>query len=86
MLETTALITSIILPFFNIPLIYRISKRRSAEDVSAIWSIGVFVCFIIIEPYALLSGDIVFAVFNSLNIAFFIIINILIFRFRRKKV
>lgn len=85
MLKTIALIIGIILPFFNIPLIYRITKRRSAEDVSLVWSLGILVCFILMQPHAVIGGEKIFALFNTINIFFLIIMNIQILRFHKPK-
>jgi hypothetical protein len=45
MMKTIALIAAIALPLFNIPLIVRIIKRKSSEDMSISWALGVWICF-----------------------------------------
>jgi hypothetical protein len=69
--QTIALIASIILPLWNIPLIYRIIKRRSSQDVSLAWAIGVWICFALMFPAALNSQDKVWKVFSIVNMVFF---------------
>ena len=41
MIETLGVIAGIALPLFNIPLILKIIKRKSSQDISLTWVIGV---------------------------------------------
>jgi len=61
----------ILLPLFNIPLILRIVKRRSADDISLIWLFGVWGCILLMSPVALLSKDFAFRAFGMTNLFFF---------------
>ena len=61
------LLASVALPFFNIPLILRIYKRKSSEDLSLVWLFGVFSCLVLMTPSGLISPDFVFQVFAILN-------------------
>ena len=60
-----------ILPLFNIPLIMRIVKRKSADDISLIWLFGVWVCILLMSPAALTSQDFAFRAFGWMNLIFF---------------
>ena len=62
---------SVILPFFNLPLIYRIMKRKSAEDISMVWAVGVWGCIVLMTPSALRSSDVVFRIFGVANLVLF---------------
>ena len=42
MIQTIALIASIVLPLWNIPLILKIIRRKSSRDVSMSWAVGVW--------------------------------------------
>jgi len=64
-------IAGVILPLFNIPLILRIIKRKSADDISLIWVFGVWGCTLLMSPAAFVSPDIVFRLFGYANIIFF---------------
>ena len=64
-------IAGAILPLFNIPLIIRIVKRKSADDISLVWVFGVWFCIILMSPAAFLSNDFAFRVFGYANIVFF---------------
>ncbi|MCX5692707.1 MAG: hypothetical protein NTX47_03375 [Candidatus Omnitrophica bacterium] len=74
MMQKIALIASIILPLWNIPLIVRIIKRRSSKDLSLYWAIGVWVCFLAMFPLGVKSPDIVYRTFTYVNFFFFSIV------------
>ena len=60
----------IAVPFFNIPLILRMIKRKSSADISLIWAVGVWVCFMLMLPSGLVSEDVNFKAFSIANIIF----------------
>lgn len=68
MIETVGLIAAIMLPFWNIPLIVRIGRRRSSKDMSLWWTFGVWACFLLMLPSGLMSSDVVFKTFTVVNI------------------
>ncbi len=60
-----------VLPLFNIPLIMRIVKRKSADDISLVWVFGVWACILLMSPVAFVSQDIAFRMFGWTNLVFF---------------
>ncbi|MFH0986078.1 MAG: hypothetical protein V1882_11215 [Candidatus Omnitrophota bacterium] len=60
-----------VLPLFNIPLIVRIVKRKSADDLSLVWVFGVWICILLMSPAAFTSQDMAFRMFGWVNIIFF---------------
>jgi len=82
MVQKIALIAAIILPFWNIPLIVRIIKRKSSRDISIYWAVGVWVCLALMAPTSFVSVDIVWKVFSIINFVFFsgVLITVLAFR------
>jgi uncharacterized protein with PQ loop repeat len=60
-----------VLPLFNVPLILRIVKRKSADDISLVWLFGVWICILLMTPAALTSPDIAFRAFGWTNVIFF---------------
>ena len=82
MMKTIALIAAIALPLFNIPLIVRIIRRRSSDDMSVSWALGVWICFLLMAPEAFRSPDIVWRAFSIMNIILFtcVLIAVLIYR------
>ena len=85
MIKIIGLIAGILLPLWNIPLIYRIQKRRSSEDISLYWVFGVWICFLLMFPSALLSVDIVYKSFSVMNLFLFTSVMVQTVRFRRKR-
>lgn len=84
MIRTLGLIAAVVLPFWNIPLILRIARRRSSGDLSRWWAAGVLACILLMLPAALASPDAIFKVFSVLNAAFFSVVVIQIFRYHRR--
>ena len=82
MIETIGLIAAIILPFWNIPLIVRIGRRRSSKDMSLWWTVGVFVCMLLMLPSGLTSADRVFRVFSIVNTILFGAVVVQVIRYR----
>ena len=60
-----------LLPVFNIPLIIRIVRRKSADDISLVWLFGVWICILLMSPAAMTSPDIAFRAFGWTNVVFF---------------
>ncbi|OGW83945.1 MAG: hypothetical protein A3C47_00760 [Omnitrophica bacterium RIFCSPHIGHO2_02_FULL_51_18] len=82
--EKIGIVSSVALPLFNIPLIFRLVKRKSAEDFSVAWAVGVWVCIILMTPQALRSEDIAFRAFGVVNILFFSVVVFLIVKYRSR--
>jgi len=61
----------VVLPLFNIPLIIRIVKRKSADDISLVWVFGVWICILLMLPSVLTSPDFAFRAFGWVNTLFF---------------
>lgn len=77
------LVASIVMPFFNIPLIVRIIQRRSSADISISWVMGVWVCALLMAPSGFTSKDIVWRSFNIVNLILFTGVVIAVFRYRK---
>jgi len=82
-MDTVSLIAATVLPLWNIPLILRIQKRRSSQDVSLWWVFGVWVCFLLMLPAGLTSSDQVFRVFTIMNIILFTAVVVQVVRYRK---
>lgn len=85
--QSVAMVAGVVLPLFNIPLILKIVKRRSAEDLSLSWALGVWVCIVLMTPQALRSSDVSFRIFGIANIIFFsaVVFFVLKYKFRNSK-
>ncbi len=71
MITILGVLAAIVLPLFNIPLMTRMRRRKSSSDISLIWTIGVFSCVVIMLPSAILSKDLVFKLFEVMNVILF---------------
>jgi len=82
MIETIGMAAAVTLPFWNIPLILRIQRRRSSADLSLAWVLGVEVCLLGMLPAGLASADPIFRVFAVINVCFFSVVTVQVLRFR----
>ncbi len=73
------------LPFFNIPLMLRLYKRKSSEDLSLVWVLGVFISLSAMLPDGLESPDFTFKIFTVINLAFFSGVTFLVLYYRCRK-
>ncbi len=82
MRQTIALIASIILPFWNIPLILNIVRRKSSRDVSMEWAVGVWICLLLMAPAGIISPDFVWKTYTVINFSLFsvVMVTVLIYR------
>jgi uncharacterized protein with PQ loop repeat len=82
-MEQIALIAAIILPFWNIPLIVKIIKRKSAADISISWALGVWFCILFMAPAGFVSKDIVWRAFNIVNFVLFTCVMVTVWIYRK---
>ena len=85
MIEKIGLIAAVVLPFWNIPLMIRMERRKSSSDISPAWALGVFACLVGMLPSGLRSADLVFKVFTVVNLVFFSGVVIQVIRYRSKR-
>jgi hypothetical protein len=83
MIQTLGMIAAVMMPLWNIPLILRLQRRRSSQDVSLWWALGVWGCMWVMLPAGLASADPVFRAFTIVNMVLFSAVVVQILRFRR---
>jgi uncharacterized protein with PQ loop repeat len=83
MIEKISVVASFILPFWNIPMIMRIIKRKSSQDISLSWALGVWVCFLLMFPDGLRSTDPSWRTFNIVNMIFFTTVVLVTLKYRK---
>ena len=81
-IQTLGLVSGVSLPLFNIPLIARLLKRKSADDLSLSWAVGVWVCIVGMTPQALRSQDVAFRAYGIFNVTFFTVVAFLVVKYR----
>ena len=84
-LHKIALVAAVILPFWNLPLIFRVIKRRSSLDISIFWAVGVWLCLLLMAPAGFISPDIIWRVFSIINFIMFSGVFMVIIIYRRKE-
>lgn len=86
MIQNIGLVAAIVLPLWNIPLIVRIIRRKSSEDISIFWALGVWICFVLMAPSGFVSKDLVWKTFNVVNFILFSCVLITVLLFRKRKI
>lgn len=54
-------------------------------DISIHWAIGVWVCFVLMAPEGFRSSDIVWRVFNIINLILFSAVALVVLIYRKKR-
>jgi len=83
MIERIGLVASIMMPLWNIPLIVKIVRRRSSQDISMSWLWGVWICSILMAPAGFVSKDMVWRCFNMVNLVLFTGVVVAVWRYRK---
>lgn len=81
-IEKIGMVSGVLLPLFNIPLILRLIKRKSSKDFSVLWAVGVWVCILLMTPQALRSTDMAFKAFGIVNVIFFSLVTFFILKYK----
>ena len=66
--ETIGLYAGIMLPLWDIPLIVRILRRRSAADISLWWAWGIWLSSVLMAPSAFVAHNPIAIGFNIVNV------------------
>ena len=71
MIQTLGMVSAVAMPFFDIPLIWRVMQRKSSEDISLVWTFGIWVCILGMLPSSLVSPDPILKAFAIVNTLLF---------------
>jgi uncharacterized protein with PQ loop repeat len=83
-IRAIGLVAAVTLPLWNLPLIARIERRKSSEDISLAWALGVLISLLAMFPSALRSSDIVFKAFSIVNLALFGAVVVQVLRYHHR--
>lgn len=83
LIDQIAFVAAIVLPLFNIPLITKVIRRQSSEDISLCWVLGVWVCILLMAPSGFRSEDVVWRTFNYFNVVLFTGVAAVTLRYRK---
>src|SRR5262249_25516848 len=81
MISKIGMFSAIAMPFFDIPLIARIIKRKSSEDISLVWVFGIWVCILGMLPSSLQSPDPILFAFGIVNTILFTAVVLAVVRY-----
>jgi uncharacterized protein with PQ loop repeat len=70
-IHTMGIIGGVFMPFWNIPLILHILKRKNSNDISLAWLLGVWGCILLMLPSTLVSPDLVLKAYGISNALLF---------------
>ena len=79
------MVSAVVLPVWNIPLIYRIVQRKSSDDISLAWLFGVWGCILLMAPSAYFSDEWLLRAFAVSNLVFFTSVVVTVLVYRKKK-
>jgi len=82
-LELLALVASVIMPLWNIPLIVKMIQRKSSHDLSLFWLWGIWTCMLLMVPWALVTQELVLKAFSLVNFILFSGVVITVMKYRR---
>ena len=71
MIKTLGMVSAVAMPFFDIPLIWRVARRKSSADISLVWTFGIWVCILGMLPASLVSSDPILKAFAIVNTVLF---------------
>jgi len=82
-IDQIGFIAAVVLPFWNIPLMMKIIKRKSSRDISLSWALGVWICILLMFPSGVASSNFTWKVFNIVNLVFFTLVVITTLKYRK---
>jgi len=71
MIKTLGMVSAVAMPFFDIPLIVRVVRRKSSQDISLVWTFGIWACIVGMLPASLVSADPILKAFGIVNVVLF---------------
>ena len=82
-IDQIGFIAAVVLPFWNIPLIVKIVRRKSSKDISLSWALGVWVCILLMFPSGVTSSDFTWKAFNIVNLVLFTMVVITTIKYKK---
>jgi uncharacterized protein with PQ loop repeat len=81
--DTVGVLAGVFMPVWNLPLIVRIVRRKTSQDISLAWLWGVELCTLLMLPSALRSHELLLKAFGISNALFFSGVVIAVLRYRQ---
>ena len=87
-IHALGMLSAVGMPLFDIPLIWRVMKRKSSEDISLVWTFGIWICILGMLPSSWVSPDPILKAFAVVNTVLFTAVVVAVVKyhpsFRRK--
>jgi uncharacterized protein with PQ loop repeat len=83
MWKTVGFWAGVMLPLWDIPLIVRVVKRKSSEDISLIWAVGLWITSVMMTPNAFITGDKLAMGFDTMNVLMVTVVMIVTIKYRK---
>jgi len=83
--KTIGFWAAVILPLWDIPLIVRVVRRKSSQDISLIWAVGIWVAAVLMAPSAFIKADRIAIGFNVMNVVMLTGVLIVTIKYRKGK-
>lgn len=83
--DTIGLWAGVMLPLWDIPLIVRILRRKSANDISLMWMWGIWLSSVLMAPSAFVAHNKTAIGFNIVNVTMLTILLIVVLKYHRGK-
>ncbi|MFN0118386.1 MAG: hypothetical protein ACKVQC_08880 [Elusimicrobiota bacterium] len=84
-IQKLGMIGAIAMPFWNIPFMVRIIKRKTSEDISLFWLFGIWGCIVAMFPSTMNSPDPILKAFGITNMIMFSLVVVVVMLYRKKK-
>jgi len=81
-METVGFWAATILPLWDIPLILRIVRRKSSQDISLAWAVGLWASSVLMAPSAFISGNKQAIGFDIVNVTMLTAVLIVVVKYR----
>lgn len=82
-MKTIGFWAAVILPLWDIPLMVRVIKRKSSQDISLGWILGLWGSSVLMAPSAFVSVDRTAIGFNIVNVIMLTAVLIVVLKYRR---
>ena len=83
--DTIGFWAGIMLPLWDIPLIVKILRRQSSDDISLVWMWGIWLSSVFMAPAAFMVHNTIAIAFNIVNVTTLTAVLIVVLKYRRKE-
>ena len=82
-MKTIGFWAGVILPLWDIPLMVRMYQRKSSQDISMVWAVGIWASAVLMTPSSFITGDKLAIGFNIMNVTMLTGVLIMTIKYRK---